>query len=516
MLPWQGLLSLALCMLLLCIIGVTATDTNDSDNWSEPMLREKAVWNYTLPSFAVRQSMQNCCGKRLLRVIKDLEAGKTINVAVVGGSYSLPDRISMDEVWFSIFVDKYLKKRYPTANVSGHNAAVGGSNAGFAYLCLDKMLPPKVDLVFVDYGPNMMQKTTHDIVNPNQYYEQLLRALLAYPGDPAVIAVEQLLPSTVPYYRYPEVTSSPLYKYYDVPYISVGSSLWRMQVLNTSGFADPDIRMKSTGNTWAYWHLNARGHKLVADMAVFLFQTAAAMDKADLLPEQKDPLWATGVRAGPEHIHMLPTHPVKRPLLCIMPDELPGYVTNHTGWEYGADDSHKRKFGYISFHNGSSDPKLPTPSGLPELRLEWDGKLVGKGAAAAAGGGSSSSNSSSSSSYALILVYLASYSGMGAAEMSCAGACRCTAQNISATIPEFSLTKVRPAAVTLSPGKATGSSVCQMRVINNSPGGDHAKFKVTGFILAEMHPGREAEIGRVTFMNHGGGGTVKATVVGRL
>ncbi|KAG2437523.1 hypothetical protein HYH02_011166 [Chlamydomonas schloesseri] len=447
------------------------------------------AFSFDLPTYALRRSVQNCCNSRVLRIIQDLEAGKALTIAVVGGSFSLPDRISTDDVWFSQLA-RYLRDTYPRANITAINAAVGASNAGFGYLCLSKMLPPEVDLVFLDYGPNVVNWSC-DITNQHQYYEQLIRRLLAYPGNPAVVAIEQLLPTQRPMYTYSEVTASALYRYYDMPYISVSTGIYRLQALNASGFAEHEIRMPNP--VWGYWHYNRRGHKLVLDMVVHMLRSARASELAGIWPEQRDPFWADQTPGGRTHSTLLPQHPVKQPLLCVMPEELHTYVVSHAGWKYGADDPNSRKYGYISYRGQRSNAEK-------RLVMKWDRSAI------------ASKVGPESSSFALILVYLASYSGMGSARLTCSGGCTCAAQTIDATIADFSLSKVRPVSVNLTPHQSTtaaaGSSAdaaCQVEVVNTSPGGKHSKFKVTGFVLAEMYPGTEKEIGKVAFMNHGGG-----------
>ncbi|KAG2429370.1 hypothetical protein HXX76_011135 [Chlamydomonas incerta] len=452
----------------------------------------ECTYQFDVPAYALRRSVQNCCNSRVLRVIKDLEAGKAVTIAVVGGSFSLPDKIKHEDVWFSQLA-KYLRDTFPRANIIAINAAVGASNAGFGYLCLSKMLPPQADLVFLDYGPNVVTWSC-DIKNQHQYYEQLIRQLLAYPGSPAVVAIEQLLPTKKAMYMYSEVTASALYRYYDMPYISVSTGIYRLQALNVSGFAEPEIRVPNT--VWGFWHYNQRGHKLVLDMVVHMLQSARASDMAGVWPEQRDPFWVDEAPGGRTHSTLLPQHPVKQPLLCIMPDELPKYVVHNKGWEFGADDPHKRKFGYISFNSKKNSEN--------KLKIKWDRSAIGTQVEA------------NSTSFALILVYLASYSGMGTARLSCSGGCSCAAQSIDATISDFSLSKVWPVSLNLAPQPAAGSSTddaaCRVEVVNTSPGGKHSKFKVTGFVLAEMYPGTEKEIGKVAFMNHEGG--VNSATVG--
>ncbi|PNW81746.1 hypothetical protein CHLRE_06g258500v5 [Chlamydomonas reinhardtii] len=442
------------------------------------------AFTFDVPQYALRRSVQNCCNSRVLRVIKDLEDGKSLTLAVVGGSFSLPDQIKHEDVWFSQLV-RYLRDTYPRANITAINAAVGASNAGFGFLCLSKMLPPTVDLVFLDYGPNVVTWSC-DMTGQHQYYEQLIRQLLAYPGNPAVVAIEQLLPNKKPMYMYSEVTASALYRYYDMPYISASTGIFRLQALNVSGFAEHEIRMPNP--VWGFWHYSPRGHKLIMDMVVHMLQSAAASNLAGIWPEQRDPFWVDEVPGGRTHTTLLPQHPIKQPLLCIMPEELPKYVESHKGWEFGADDPRKRKFGYISYRKKNSKKDNL-------LRIRWDRSAIGNKVG------------STATSFALILVYLASYSGMGSARLSCSGGCSCEAQNIDATISDFSLSKVRPVSVNLLPPSTGGGAdaACQVEVVNTSPGGKHAKFKVTGFVLAEMYPGREKEIGKVAFMNHEGG-----------
>ncbi len=57
--------------------------------------------------------------------------------------------------------------------------------------------------------------------------------------------------------------------------------------------------------------------------------------------------------------------------------------------------------------------------------------------------------------------------------------------------------------VTVPPGAL--DKACIISVTNVSPGGENSKFKVTGFILAEMHPGKEKDIGMANFIWSAGG-----------
>ncbi|KAG2489275.1 hypothetical protein HYH03_012295 [Edaphochlamys debaryana] len=501
--------------------------------------------NYTLGPGDLRRSLMNCCNARMVALLKArgagggggegatgrgvegggaLEEGRAVTVAVVGGSFSLPDHISSHDVWFSLWL-KWLTARYPQAKIKGINACVGASSAGLSFLCLREMLPEPVDLVFVDYTPNMSPKL--EIEAKDLYLEQLLRALLGRPEQPLVVGIEQMLPEPV-FYKTAEVTTAPLYQFYDVPWVSVRNALFHRAAANKSGFGATQTRIVTGGRAW---HYNRRGHRLVADLAVHFLRAAGALAAQGLLGGQEDPFWQDGEEGRAPLHRMLRPHPVRRPLGCVLAPQLPRFVApaSSAGWAYTTDDPNGAKWGFISAYGAREPPAFNTsggggglPAGVvvsatpPRLDLEWDPRDFGAGAGSDSGSGDGQGSGISSTggdgggggSYVFVLSYLASYAQTGYGNLSCSGACSCRETSINAYMPEHSLTLVRPVVINFTQprpqAEGGGGSVCRVSLANVSPGGRRWKFKVLGFILAELEPGMEADVGLVSFMWHGG------------
>lgn len=283
----------------------------------------------------------------------------------------------------------------------------------------------------------------------------LLRALLC-PPKPA----QQMMPPDHTFWETAEVTNSLLYRFYDVPWVSVASSLYHLAYSEASGYRPLDIRWPSV--TGRPHHYNARGHALAADAVIHLFRTAEHRAKHGLLDGVREAFWLDEQRqrALPS---MLPEalHPVRQPLLCVLPNSMAPYVVRAEGWDYGADDRGRKKYGYISHYGtaaqenhqeqpapmaegsagaGSDSAAVPQP---PELQLVLDlGRVAGAAAAAATAGGNGTKGQGHGS-FVFLLAYLASYEHMGVATMACSGGCTCGGVRIKAAITErISITKV--------------------------------------------------------------------------
>lgn len=284
--------------------------------------------------------------------------------------------------------------------------------------------------------------------------------------------MQQLLPQSRTFWETSEVTNSVLFRYYDIPWISVGSSLYHLAAANASGYKPLEIRIPNAIK--GPFHYNERGHKLAADLVVHYFRYAEALLKAGLLGGQHDTFWVPAEAEGSPRAgtspgaiaangggggrvlsmpNMLPPqmHPIKTPLECALADNLPDYVVRQNGWVYAADDSAGRKFGYISYYGAETAPNagdasrigaVPVTPDSPPPKLELSVELptsrsssvLEADARSAAGG----------SSFAFLLAYLSSYEHMGTATMECKGGCRCAAQTVDATNKnKVSVTKVR-------------------------------------------------------------------------
>ncbi len=299
--------------------------------------------------------------------------------------------------------------------------------------------------------------------------------------------MQQLLPQSQAFWETAEVTDSVLYRYYDIPWISVGSSLYHVAAANASGYKPLEIRVPSAAK--GPCHYNDRGHKLAADLVVHYFRYAEALLNGGLLDGQHDTFWvpveteggpgagksaevvATVGESGGKVVSMpsmLPPqmHPIKTPLECALADSLQGYVVRHDGWVYAADDSAGRKFGYISYYGVKTAPNASDASRIgavhvtpdsPPPTLEISLELPTPSSVLEADAGSAAAGSS----FAFLLAFLSSYEHMGAATMECKGGCRCAAQRLHATNQhKVSVTKVRGSRVGPCGNAWTGTNVC--------------------------------------------------------
>ena len=80
------------------------------------------------------------------RVLTKLEGGQPVKVAVLGGSLNLNP-----SPWHERVV-AWMRTRWPSATVSLHNGAIGGTGSAFFALCADSELPADVDLVFLEHA----------------------------------------------------------------------------------------------------------------------------------------------------------------------------------------------------------------------------------------------------------------------------------------------------------------------------------------------------------------------------
>ncbi len=106
---------------------------------------------------------------------------------------------------------------------------------------------------------------------------------------------QQLLPANHMFWETAEVTNTVLYRYYDIPWISVGSAIYHLAAANASGFQPHELRVRDPAK--GPFHYSARGHKYVADMVVHMVRQADAMRKSGLLDGQTDIYVDDGVQS---------------------------------------------------------------------------------------------------------------------------------------------------------------------------------------------------------------------------
>lgn len=119
-------------------------------------------------------------------VVRRLEAGLPVTVAVLGGSMSLAQKRGWSEN-----VVEWMKTRWPQADITLHNGAIGATGSTFFALCAESRLPRKrVDVVFLEHALNdgeSVPATSWDSMRHRAtIYEVLVRGLLRRTPSPAI------------------------------------------------------------------------------------------------------------------------------------------------------------------------------------------------------------------------------------------------------------------------------------------------------------------------------------------
>ncbi|KDN43163.1 hypothetical protein RSAG8_06316, partial [Rhizoctonia solani AG-8 WAC10335] len=138
------------------------------------------------------------------------------------------------------------------------NGAIGGMDSSYYAFCGTHHVPLDVDLVILEFDVNDQPYLNYTI-----YFDQLLRIVLEFPNQPAVLVVGAWGPqlSFDTGYMDPSVTHLPAVQYYDVPYISIKPLLYvhHLRYAHTVG---------ETFWTKDYVHPNAAGHKVLGDLTM--------------------------------------------------------------------------------------------------------------------------------------------------------------------------------------------------------------------------------------------------------
>ncbi|KAI8470157.1 MAG: SGNH hydrolase-type esterase domain-containing protein [Monoraphidium minutum] len=459
----------------------------------------RALYDVLRHEFSIsRPQLQRSLGyigphQRLRRLVAALLKGgeRPFKVGVVGGSISYGHGASQQGStdWFSL-LKKWMHRAFPSAALEFHNGCVPATPAAFMTLCLEHYLDPLADLVFVEYVLNdgMEDRVAHN--RRVRIYERLVRRILDQPHAPAVVLVnvgthgmfhdrEYVSDAGALEWRPFHHTLEDLYgavaQYYSAPAVS-----FRNAIYNLGQAADYHFDRYLKGD---FIHPNDAGHRIMADMMIYLIQEAAVglmtwplsfADDAAALAKLPDPMYPGN-------------HPSLR-RVCFHAEDFAGSVVSRDhGWEWvneGTDNS--PKWGYVS----------KTPGSVLKVRLDTSVAVVDPGAlihqAPLAGGGGGGGGAGSSSSgggggggaakpkhtAVVIFSYLKSYERMGKAEFRCEAGCSCKPRYADAftDLPESTIYFVQL--------HATPSRNCTLAVINDSePGGRDTKFKVTGVMV---------------------------------
>jgi hypothetical protein len=122
--------------------------------------------------------------ERLRAVLRRLEAGRPVTLAVLGGSISAGSTLGVHHrngawLWHGRLF-QWINRTWPHAGHRWFNGAVPASTPAYIDGCLDFHLPRSADLVLIEYTLNTLDW---------REYERLLRRALAYPRRPAILLI---------------------------------------------------------------------------------------------------------------------------------------------------------------------------------------------------------------------------------------------------------------------------------------------------------------------------------------
>lgn len=191
--------------------------------------------------------------------------GEPVTIAFLGGSITQGSLASRPENCYAARVIAWWKQTFPKADITYLNAGIGGTTSQFGCARVQHdVLEQEPDLVIVEFSVN--DESTSFYL---ETYEGLIRKILSYQKQPAVMAVHNV--------RYDnganaQIQHGKIARHYQIPAVSMQSSIYP-QVVNGS-ISGPDITPDDL-------HPNDYGHKLVADVIIYDMKKILADDETD-------------------------------------------------------------------------------------------------------------------------------------------------------------------------------------------------------------------------------------------
>ncbi|KAL4423959.1 hypothetical protein ABPG75_001260 [Micractinium tetrahymenae] len=364
-------------------------------------------------------------GGRLRKVASKLLAGQPIKVTTLGGSVTVAGVLHRHGRSYSALLFRFINESFPHSGHVFQNGGMPGSSSGFFAPCVEQLVSPDVDLVTLEFAIN--DKADVPFASPHRKaYEQLIRRLLALPGQPAVVLLHHYAWWMAAgdgakgglFYRQPEGQHTILAHYYDLPSVSVRAAVWRLMQAGVEGFkTDKMVRPGSvnpeTGKPFerateeealSYFygdigHPEDAGQQVLAELLVAPLMRAVqqAAVSGRQLQQRRDP------RLDGLPPAMIPDNPVGATSICAMLEDFKPVVKAAEGFEFVA---HK--------------PSAPT---FVEQKWAWTGLQPGSWAELEFD--SRSQEGDPEGPAVVLLTHLKSYEGMGVADVTCASGCTC-------------------------------------------------------------------------------------------
>ncbi|PRW56151.1 expressed protein isoform B [Chlorella sorokiniana] len=358
--------------------------------------------------------------RRLRRQVARLLAGEPVRVVAVGASITAGaggrEWSGTRTAWpgyVAQFAD-WLRAAFPAANASVHNAGMAGTFGGVFAQCFDSLVPP-ADMYILEQAtfdgtePERCYCKSHYVDTPVQLgIERLMRRMLRQPNHPAVVALNVFgfrFPNRGVYQRSVENQIQVMAQFYGLPAASLRAAAWRRMLAGSNGFDVstsvklyqgaplPPDRLPLYYDQIHPW--GPTGHRVLADLLVRLVQSTALSLTLQPLSE------ADAVPAGrPLPPPLTPGNYETNQSSCWLGDNfrllVGGTASSGSGFAWvnerpEAAEKKAQKWGFVATRSGAS------------LEFTIDTRV----------------GSSEDPTNRLILSYLASYEGMGAARVEC-------------------------------------------------------------------------------------------------
>ncbi len=198
--------------------------------------------------------------RKLNNTYKKINSDKKISVVFFGGSVTAGTGATdpKNTCWRAI-TGRYLKEKYPSADIKLTNAAIGGTGTGYGMLRMERdVLPAKPDLVFIDFTINDSYQR-YTVQESLVYYESILQKL--YKSNPYIDIVMTFITDRGVLENGSRFIDAhkQLAEHYGIPTIDFADALKRE--LDITGNS-PDVYLTD----WA--HPNDRGYDLYSRVAI--------------------------------------------------------------------------------------------------------------------------------------------------------------------------------------------------------------------------------------------------------
>lgn len=283
--------------------------------------------------------------------------------------------------------------------------------------------------------------------------------ILSLPGRPCFVFMQtfthgQTFPTTSneykPFHHGIEDVYGALALFYDLPWLSMRDATYRIAVhRNVTGFDYMEIMNSKRGNPPDLIHPSDLGHKMMADLAVWLFQSTMIDVLIRPLDAEEKMLLSEEI---PEPMYPGNHVPTNVPM-CLQFEALKTVIANSSGFEFIAEGVKKKK-GFVAHQ-----PRSSILFHLNTVRDQSGGQVL------------------------VQIGHLKSYENMGMAEARCESGCTCEPKFIDG-LQSRRVSQTYLAGISVSQAKD-----CFLRLTvqnaTNSAGGRGTKFKISGLMVSD-------------------------------